>query len=159
MHGEFRNLTSEHRRAVLDLAEAKEIKEKQAVQLEEWQEKVQLLEQDLGKKINRIETLKENNDSLKRDLQIKSGQLGEFEDRHAKIQDDLDIAQYKLQDQQKNMTEMKLKTDVLVTANEGLMAEKLHLTSELKDTRNLQKTYEDKCSSLMKELTEITSKY
>lgn len=57
------------------------------------------------------------------------------------------------------MTEMKLKTDVLVTANEGLMAEKLHLTTELKETRSLQKTYEEKCGSLMKELTEITSKY
>tara|TARA_B110000305_G_C19115285_1_gene481735 strand:- start:456 stop:656 length:201 start_codon:yes stop_codon:yes gene_type:complete len=66
--------------------------------LEEWQEKVQHLEQELGKKINRIETLIESNESLKRDLQIKSGQLTEFENRHAKIQDDLDIAQYKLQD-------------------------------------------------------------
>ena len=54
---------------------------------------------------------------------------------------------------------MKLKTDVLVTANEGLMAEKLHLTTELKDTRSLQKTYDEKTTELMKELTETTSKY
>jgi len=73
MHGQFRDLASDHRRATIDLAEAKEVKEVQAIQLVEWQEKVQLLEQEQGKKINRIEALKESNESLKRDLQIKSG--------------------------------------------------------------------------------------
>ena len=69
------------------------------------------------------------------------------------------MAQYKLQDQQKDMTEMKLKTDVLVSTNDGLMSDKSHLTTELKETRDLQRTYEKKCNELMTELTHTTSEY
>ena len=48
---------------------------------------------------------------------------------------------------------MKLKTDVLVSTNDGLMSDKSHLTTELKETRDLQRTYEKKCNELMSELT------
>ena len=53
---------------------------------------------------------------------------------------------------------MRLKTDVLTSVNDGLMSDKEHLTSELKEVRELQRTYEAKCSELMAELTETTSK-
>ena len=75
-----------------------------------------------------------------------------------KTQDELDLAAYKLQEQQKDVTEMRLKTDVLTSVNDGLMSDKSHLTSELKEVRELQRTYEAKCSELMAELTETTSK-
>lgn len=52
---------------------------------------------------------------------------------------------------------MRLKTDVLTSVNDGLMSDKEHLTSELKEVRELQRTYEAKCSELMAELTETTS--
>ena len=54
---------------------------------------------------------------------------------------------------------MKLKTDVLVSTNDGLMSDKSHLTTELKETRDLQRTYEKKCNELMTELTHTTSEY
>jgi len=54
---------------------------------------------------------------------------------------------------------MKLKTDVLTSTNDSLMNEKEHLVAELKETRHLQRTYEEKCSELMKELTTITEEY
>ena len=48
---------------------------------------------------------------------------------------------------------MRLKTDVLQSPNDGLMSEKSHLTTELKEPRDLSKSYEAKTSSLMEELT------
>jgi hypothetical protein len=67
----------------------------------------------------------------------------------SKSQDELDLAQYKLQDQQKELTEMRLKTDVLQSTNDGLSSEKSHLTTELKETRELSRSYEQKTTELM----------
>ena len=54
---------------------------------------------------------------------------------------------------------MKLTKDVLTGANDGLMHEKKHLTTELKETRVLYRTYETKCTSIMNELNAINSEY
>jgi len=62
--------------------------------------------------------------------------------RIEKTQDELDLSIYKLQDQQKDLTELKLKSDVLVSTNNGLISEKAHIFNELKATRELYKTYE-----------------
>ena len=53
---------------------------------------------------------------------------------------------------QKDVTEMKLKSDVLTSTNDGLRNEKEHLVIELKETRDLQKSYEKKTNELMEEL-------
>jgi len=79
---------------------------------------------------------------MHRDLQIKSNLLSDNEKRYSKLMDDHDITLYQMQDQTKAMTEMKLKTDVLTTTNAGLMSYKSHLTSELRETRTLYRTYE-----------------
>jgi hypothetical protein len=71
--------------------------------------------------------LKEKVEGLQRDLGIKSEQLTEFEQRTAKTLDELDLAKYKLQEQQKELTEIKLKTDVLISTNDGLTSERNHL--------------------------------
>lgn len=57
------------------------------------------------------------------------------------------------------MTEMRLKTDVLQSTNDGLMSEKSHLTTELKETRDLSRSYESKTSELMEELTQTTQDF
>ena len=44
---------------------------------------------------------------------------------------------------------MKLRTDVLTSTNDGLTSERAHLTVELKETRELQKSYEQKCNELI----------
>ena len=54
---------------------------------------------------------------------------------------------------------MKLKSDVLVSTNDGLMSEKEHMTVELKETRELMKGYEAKCGSLIIELSDVTKDY
>jgi len=54
---------------------------------------------------------------------------------------------------------MKLKTDVLSSTNDGLASEKEHLTIELKETRELQKNYEKKCSELILQLSEVQNEY
>lgn len=69
------------------------------------------------------------------------------------------MAKYKLQDQDKAMNELKLKADVIAITSEGLVSDKKHLTSELKETRDLQRTYEKKCNELMSELTGATSEF
>jgi len=92
-------------------------------------------------------------------LGIKSTQLGEFDSRLQKSQDELDLVQYKLQEQQKEMTEMRLKTDVLTSTNDGLLSEKTHLTVELKETRALAKSYEAKTNELMEGLSSVTTEY
>ena len=54
---------------------------------------------------------------------------------------------------------MKLKSDVLVSTNDGLLSEKQHMTVELKETRELMKGYETKCGSLIIELSQVTKDY
>lgn len=68
--------------------------------------------------------------------------MKEFEVRTTRTMDELDLTKYKLQDLQKNITELKLKSDTLVSTNDGLSTEKEHLTIELRETRILQKSYE-----------------
>lgn len=54
---------------------------------------------------------------------------------------------------------MRLKTDVLTSTNDGLLSEKSHLTTELKETRELSKSYETKTSDLMEQLTSTTQEF
>ena len=56
---------------------------------------------------------REELESAKRELAIKGRQLKENDLRTQQIQDSLDLFRYKVQDAQKENTEMKLKMDVL----------------------------------------------
>ena len=76
-----------------------------------------------------------------------------------KTNDELDLTKYKVQDMQKEITETKLKSDVLTSTNDCLKNEKNHLLVELKETRTLQKTYEEKAQALIKEITTLSSEY
>jgi chromosome segregation ATPase len=71
----------------------------------------------------------------------------------------MDLAAYRLQDQHKELTEIRLKNDVLTSTNEGLKSEKTHLITELGETRQLYKTYEAKCNDIMQELHNTSSEY
>ncbi len=57
------------------------------------------------------------------------------------------------------MTDLRLKSDVLRSTNDGLKSEKDHLTIELRETRILQKSYETKTNELMAELSTITAEF
>ena len=117
------------------------------------------LQKEIVIKESVINHMHEKQASLNREIDIKASQLNEFEKRIEKVQDELDLSIYKLQDQQKDLTETKLKSDVLVSTNNGLVTEKAHLVTELKETRELYNTYEQKCADLMKELHIVNSSF
>jgi len=68
--------------------------------------------------------LKEKVDALIRDLKLKSDQVMEFENRVNTLLTEIDQMKFNLQDQQKDLTELKLKTDVLQSSNDTLTTEK-----------------------------------
>ena len=89
-------------------------------------------------------------------MNIKGRQLKENDIRTQQIQDALDICRYKVQDSQKENTEMKLKMDVFQSTCDGLQSEKKHLTLELKETKELLHIYEEKTKQLMEDLQNTT---
>lgn len=76
-----------------------------------------------------------------------------------KLVSDFDDLRYKHSEMQKEMSESKLQAEVLKSVNDSLTAEKDHLTLELKETRDLEKSYETKCGELIKQLNEVESDY
>ena len=99
---------------------------------------------------------REELESAKRELTIKGRQLKENDIRTQQIQDSLDLFRYKVQDAQKENTEMKLKMDVLQSTADGLTSEKRHLALELKETKELLHIYEEKTKTLMEDLQNTT---
>ena len=63
---------------------------------------------------------------------------------------------YDMQNVQKENTEMKLKVDVLQSTNDGLVSEKKHLTLEVRETKQLLHTYEEKTKTLLEDLQNTT---
>lgn len=68
-----------------------------------------------------------------------------------------DAFRYKIQELQKDNTEMKLKIDVQQSTIDGLNSEIKHQALELRETRDLLKIYEEKCETLIKQLTEVNA--
>ena len=66
---------------------------------------------------------------------IKGRQLKDNESRTKQIQETLDLLRYDHQNVQKENTEIKLKIDVLQSANDGLQSEKKHLSLEVRETK------------------------
>ena len=69
-------------------------------------------------------SLKEKLDATIRDQKLKSDQVMEFENRVKTLLTEIDQLKFSLQDQQKDLTELKLKTDVLQSSNDTLTTEK-----------------------------------
>jgi chromosome segregation ATPase len=114
------------------------------------------LNQDLVNEKSRMTSNIEKIQSLQRDIGIKNNQLSELDQRLHKTMAELDAMHSRLQEQQKDMTEMKLKTDILTSTNTNLESEKNHLIAELKETRALQRTFEAKTEELAKDLEQTT---
>lgn len=72
---------------------------------------------------------------------------------------ELDELRFKFADTQKEMSEARLKAEVLKSVNDSLTAEKDHLAIELKETRDLEKSYERKCGELIEKLNEVEGLY
>jgi chromosome segregation ATPase len=97
--------------------------------------------------------------NLNREVEIKNQQSLDYEKKLEKIRDEHDLSIYKLHEQSKDYTEMKLKAEMLISTNTGLVSEKTHLMTELREVRDLYKSWEMKCSETMKELKDTTFKY
>ena len=61
----------------------------------------------------------------------------------------MELFRYKIQDLQKDNTEMKLKIDVQQSRIDGLISESKHQDLELKETRELLQIYEQKTETLI----------
>lgn len=72
---------------------------------------------------------------------------------------ELDDLRFRFADTQKEMSEARLKAEVLKSVNDSLTAEKDHLAIELKETRDLEKSYERKCSELIEKLNDTEGEY
>ena len=131
MHSAHRDLETKFKRTRQDLQKAMTEKQMYQDEVSIKIDEITELKSKNTEQFSKIVNQKERIDGLIRDLEIKSEQLQEFEKRNSKTLDELDLVKYKLQEQQKDMTEMKLKTDVLTSTNDGLTAEKDHLTVEL----------------------------
>lgn len=159
MHSKHRELNTKYERAIKDLETVTDIKEKQDVQIEALSADVTDLQKDIVAKVSIISHQKEKQQGLQREIDIKAQQMLDLEKKVESITDERDLATYKLQEQQKDLTELKLKSEVLASTNNALVSEKQHLVMELKQTRELYKTYELKCSELMAELHNVTQDF
>ena len=77
--------------------------------------------------------------------------------KQMQLQDNLDLFRYRVQDGQKEITELTLKMDVVQAANDGLVSEKKHLKLELKETKELLHVYEGKNKTLLEDLQNTTA--
>ena len=99
-----------------------------------------------------INQLSEEAASLKRELAIKARQCRDLEGRTNKATDELDLFRFKVQETQKDNTELKLKIDVLNSTVNGLASEKQHLSLELGESKELLTIFENKTKELMADL-------
>ena len=156
MHSAHRDLESKYKRILSDLGNAqKQIKmlnEKLSTQNDE----VTQLRTTQAEHLTQLTQNREEIDSQKRELGIKGRQLKDADLKVQKIQDQLDLYRYKVQDGLKDNTELKLKMDVLQSTNEGLSSEKKHLMLELNQTKELLAVFEGKTKSLMEDLQNTT---
>jgi chromosome segregation ATPase len=83
----------------------------------------------------------------------------DLEQKFTTAQDELDITKYKLQEMNKDLTELKLKIDVYESQVTGLRNEKQHLASELTQTKDLQKVYEKNCGTLITEINKLNIEF
>jgi len=87
--------------------------------------------------------------SLKRELKVKNNQLKEMNERCQRAVDESELHRTRIQELQKENTEMKLKIDVQESTIDGHKSEIAHLSLELRETGDLYKIYEKKCESLI----------
>jgi chromosome segregation ATPase len=112
------------------------------------------IKQDNESKIN---GLNERIGQLEREAKVKASQLRDVEARCSRAVEESEAQRKRLHELNKELTELKLKVDVQLSQIDGHKAEIAHLNLELRETKDLYKIYEDKCDSLIKQLTEVNA--
>ncbi len=86
---------------------------------------------------------------MKRELVIKQKQFKDVEARCLRAVDECDNFRFKVQEVQKDNTEMKLKIDVQMCTIDGLNSELKHQALELNEFKELHRVFEKKCEVLI----------
>jgi len=159
MHSDMRELRTENARLVKDVQTETDLRIKFEGLYNGNVEAVLQKDRELNAKSISIMNLKEKLNAVHKELTLKHAQLGEFESRANSVQDELDLAKYKLTDNKKDMSNLRLTAEVLTTTNESLVSEKTNLTAELRETRALYKSYEQKWSDSQDELKSVNGQY
>ena len=112
MHSAHRDLESKYKRVLTDLANANKQISKLTVQLSERSDEVIELKTVKAEQESIIASDKEEINSQKREINVKKNQLKDLEQRCQRAVDEADAYRTKIQELQKENTEMKLKIDV-----------------------------------------------
>ena len=156
MHSAHRELESKYKRVLSDFKTGKDNMKLMHDKLSSRQDEITLLKQENAEAESTMLQDKETIASLNRELQIKARQMRDMDLRTQKCQDELDLFRYKVQESQKDNTELKLKNDVHVSSIDGLESEKKHLTLELVEIKEQRTIFEEKTKKLMIDLQETT---
>lgn len=113
LHGELRDLNTRYDRTVIELKDANHDREGLNEQLQKKKDELVELNSELVECKNRMTNQIEKIASLDREISIKNNLVQEFKERVDKSADEFELAQYKVQEQQKIVTEQRLKLDVL----------------------------------------------
>lgn len=156
MHSAHRDLETRYKRVLQDLNNSSKQIKIQNEKLQNRTDEITGLKTNQAENETDIAQKREELDSARRELAIKGRQLKENDIKTQQIQDALDLFRYRVQDSQKENTEMKLKMDVFQSTCDGLISEKKHLGLELKETKELLHIYEEKTKTLMEDLQNTT---
>ena len=157
MHSAHRDLESKYKRVIADLANANKQLAIYNTKLSERNIEVTQLKTVRAEHEATMTQDKEEIASIKRELIIKNKQLKEVEVRCQSAINDVEGLRYRVQELQKDNTEMKLQIDVQVSTIDGHKSEIKHQHLELKETRELLKIYESKCEVLIQQLTDTNA--
>lgn len=157
MHSAHRDLESKYKRVLTDLANANKQISQLTAKLSQSSDEVIELKTIKAEQESIMASDKEEINSQKRELNVKRNQLKDLELRCQRACDESDNYRQKIQELQKENTEMKLKIDVQASSIDGHKSEISHLTLELRETGDLYKIYEEKCENLIKQLTEVNA--
>ena len=86
--------------------------------------------------------LYERRDALEREVQLKAKMVIETEEKIKKVQDEMDLKIYTINDQSKVINDQRLKIDIVQTKSEGLSAEIRHLEVLLKEATEFKNLFE-----------------
>ena len=105
MHGELRDLNTRHARALAELKAAQDLKDETLVALTDKKNEFVDQTQELVDLKNRMTNQIEKIASLEREINIKANQVMEFKERIDQQADEFELSQYKVVEQQKQITE------------------------------------------------------
>jgi hypothetical protein len=124
MHSVHRDLETKYKRALNEIASLQNTNDQLSTKGATMQEEISDLKTLKAEHESKISYIEEKLEAFKREIGIKVKQVEDYEQRYMTTQDELDLTRYKLQEAQKDITELKLKIEVLDSQLDGYKNEK-----------------------------------